>query len=53
LPLAGTVVDAEDPIRSFLPQLDDLVGSGLIMVDPVEVIRYVARAPSGVQRDRR
>jgi len=43
LPVAVIVVDAEDKIRAFLPQLDDLVTEGLVMVDPVEVIRYVGR----------
>jgi PII-like signaling protein len=37
-------VDAEDKIRAFLPQLDELVSEGLVILDPVEVIRYVGRA---------
>jgi hypothetical protein len=27
----------------FLPQLDELVSEGLVILDPVEVIRYVGR----------
>jgi len=43
LPLAIIIVDAEDKIRDFLPQLDELVTEGLVIIDPVEVIRYVGR----------
>ena len=41
LPVAIIIVDSEDRIREFLPQLDGLVTDGLVMIDPVEVIRYV------------
>jgi uncharacterized protein len=43
LPVAIIIVDAEDKVRAFLPQLDELVTEGLIIIDPVEVIRYVGR----------
>lgn len=43
LPVAIVIVDAEDRIRAFLPQLDELVTQGLVIIDPVEVIRYVGR----------
>jgi PII-like signaling protein len=43
LPVVIIIVDREDRIREFLPQLDELVSEGLVMVDPVEVIRYVGR----------
>jgi PII-like signaling protein len=43
LPVAIVIVDAEVRIRAFLPQLDELVAEGLVIVDPVEVIRYVGR----------
>jgi PII-like signaling protein len=43
LPVAVIIVDAEDKIRAFLPQLDELVTEGLVILDPVEVIRYVGR----------
>jgi uncharacterized protein len=49
LPVAVIIVDAEDKIRDFLPQLDELVSDGLVIIDPVEVIRYVGR-PSGAAR---
>jgi hypothetical protein len=44
LPIAIVIVDQDDRIRAFLPQLDLLVTEGLVIVDPVEVIRYVGRA---------
>ncbi|HLX50729.1 MAG TPA: DUF190 domain-containing protein [Streptosporangiaceae bacterium] len=47
LPLAIIIVDAEDKIRAFLPQLDELVTEGLVTIDPVEVIRYVGRPAEG------
>jgi PII-like signaling protein len=43
LPIAVIIVDTEDKVRGFLPQLDELVREGLVIVDPVEVIRYVGR----------
>jgi uncharacterized protein len=44
LPLAIVIVDAADRIASFLPQLDELIGEGLVILDDVEVIKYVGRA---------
>jgi uncharacterized protein len=43
LPIAIVIVDQDDRIRAFLPQLDDLVTEGLVILDPVEVIRYAGR----------
>jgi uncharacterized protein len=41
LPVAIVIVDTEERVRAFLPQLDELVGSGLVILDDCEVIRYV------------
>lgn len=46
LPIAIVVVDAEERIEAFLPQLDELITGGLVIVDEVEVIRYVGN-PAG------
>lgn len=43
LPVVIVIVDAAERIRAFLPQLDELVTEGLVILDPVEVIRYVGR----------
>ena len=44
LPVAIVIVDEEERIRAFLPQLDELVTEGTVMLDEVEVIRYVGAA---------
>ncbi|SDY34684.1 hypothetical protein SAMN05421504_105240 [Amycolatopsis xylanica] len=44
LPVAIVIVDAEAPIRAFLPQLDELVDEGLVTLDEVEVVHYRGRA---------
>ncbi|WP_458247797.1 DUF190 domain-containing protein [Streptomyces sp. MAI_2237] len=43
LPVAIVVVDTEERVRAFLPQLDELVEEGLVILDDCEVIRYVGR----------
>ncbi len=43
LPCSVVIVDEDAKIRGFLPVLDELVTEGLVMVDPVEVVRYVSR----------
>ncbi|MBJ6637511.1 DUF190 domain-containing protein [Streptomyces sp. DHE7-1] len=45
LPVAIVVVDTEERVRAFLPQLDELVGEGLVTLEDCEVIRYVGRGP--------
>jgi uncharacterized protein len=47
LPLVIVIVDAEERIRAFLPELDELVTEGLVILDRVEVIRYVGRSGEG------
>ncbi|WP_217185082.1 DUF190 domain-containing protein [Streptomyces sp. AC495_CC817] len=44
LPVAVVIVDDEIRIRAFLPQLDELVAEGLVILDDCEVIRYVGRS---------
>ncbi|MFE1588087.1 DUF190 domain-containing protein [Streptomyces sp. NPDC059402] len=46
LPVAVVVVDTEERVRDFLPQLDELVTEGLVTLDPCEVVRYEGREPS-------
>ncbi|GAA2024022.1 hypothetical protein GCM10009839_22220 [Catenulispora yoronensis] len=45
LPLVVIIVDAAAKIEAFLPQLDELIGEGLVIIDDVEVIKYVGREP--------
>jgi PII-like signaling protein len=46
LPAVVIIVDEEEKIRAFLPQLDELVTEGLVILDSVEVVRYVGRPRS-------
>lgn len=47
LPVAVVVVDTEENVRAFLPQLDELVTEGLVTLEPCEVVTYVGRAAGG------
>jgi PII-like signaling protein len=51
LPVAVVIVDTEERVRAFLPQLDELVGEGLVTLDDCEVIRYVGRTDSPGKTD--
>lgn len=46
LPVAIVIVDREERLREFLPELDELISEGLVTLEEVEVIRYAGR-PSG------
>ncbi|WP_305046845.1 DUF190 domain-containing protein [Geoalkalibacter sp.] len=43
LPLVIEIVDTEAKIRDFLPVLDGMMGSGLITLEKVQVLRYGKR----------
>jgi len=47
LPVVIIIVDSHERIRDFLPQLDELVSEGLVILDDCEVIRYVGTKPDG------
>lgn len=44
LPVVIVIVDAEEKVRAFLPELDEIVGEGLVILDTVDVVKYVGRA---------
>lgn len=46
LPVLIIIVDDEDRIREFLPQLDEIISAGTILLDDVQIIRYEAKAPA-------
>ncbi|NGO43626.1 DUF190 domain-containing protein [Streptomyces ureilyticus] len=46
LPVAVVIIDEESRIRAFLPELNELVGGGLVVVDKVEIMRPVGREPA-------
>ncbi len=43
LPLAIIIVDAPERIHSFVSELDELITEGLVILDDVEVVKYVGR----------
>lgn len=47
LPIVVVIVDTDERVRAFLPELDELVQEGLVILDPVEVVRHVGREPQG------
>ena len=40
LPLVIEIVDTEEKVNSFLPTLDEMMGSGLVTLEKVKVIHY-------------
>jgi len=40
LPLIVEIVDSEEKINAFLPVLDAIMGSGLVTLEKVKVLRY-------------
>jgi uncharacterized protein len=45
LPVAVVIVDTEERVRAFVPELAELVGTdGLVTLEPVEVVRFPAPA---------
>lgn len=44
LPVVIVIVDTPERVRAFLPELEELVTEGLVLLDDVEVIRYAGGA---------
>ena len=40
LPMVIEIVDTEEKVNSFLPALDEMMGSGLVTLEKVKVIHY-------------
>ncbi len=47
LPMAVIIVDTPAAIEGFLPTLDELITEGLVILDDVEVVKYVGRPGDG------
>jgi PII-like signaling protein len=45
LPIVIEIIDAQEKIDAFLPQIDDIVQEGLITMESVRVIKYRAGNP--------
>ena len=48
LPLVIEIVDTEEKINAFLPQLDGMIGGGLVTLEKVRVIHYRTGADKSV-----
>jgi PII-like signaling protein len=46
LPVIIEIVDKEEKIQTFLPELDAMVDDGLVTLEKVRVIAYRAKPPS-------
>jgi PII-like signaling protein len=40
LPIVVEIVDSEDKIKAFVTELDSMIGSGLVTLEKVQVLRY-------------
>lgn len=47
LPVLIEIVDSDENVRAFLPQLDEMVKEGLVTLEAVEVIAYRPGTPKG------
>jgi hypothetical protein len=43
LPVVVEIVDSKEKIEAFLPQLDAMMGSGLVTLEKVQVLHYGAK----------
>ena len=43
LPMVVLIIDNRERIDTFLPELDELITEGLVIVDDVDVVKYVGR----------
>jgi len=46
LPIVIEIVDRPDRIAKFLPELDEMIGEGLITLEKVRIIAYRHNSPS-------
>lgn len=46
LPMIIEIVDTQEKIDAFLPQIESMVEEGLVTLETVHVIKYVAEAPT-------
>ncbi len=46
LPVVIEVVDSEDQIKAFLPELEQMVESGIVTLEKVKVIKYTHKHES-------
>lgn len=44
VPAAVVIIDTEERIRGFVPQIEEILEDGIVFLEPVEVVRYVGKA---------
>ncbi|MFD0887004.1 DUF190 domain-containing protein [Streptosporangium algeriense] len=47
LPVTVVIIDTEEAVRAFLPQLDDLLIEGVAVLDQVEIVHHHGGRPEG------
>lgn len=47
LPMVIEIVDTEEKVKSFLPELDQMMGGGLVTMEKIKVIHYRGGSKSG------
>lgn len=52
LPVVVEIVDTEDRIRAFLPRLEQLIGSGLVTMEEVQMFRLGSSGPAARENNR-
>jgi uncharacterized protein len=43
LPIVIVIIDSAERIEAFIPQLDELINEGLVVVEDIKVVKYVGR----------
>lgn len=46
LPVVIEITDSEEKINAFLPELDGMIGGGLVTLEKVRAIRYLGSPPA-------
>jgi uncharacterized protein len=46
LPMVIVIVDTPAAIAAFLPQLDELITEGLVLLEDIDVVKYVGKGQS-------
>jgi PII-like signaling protein len=46
LPVVIEIVDHEDKVNAFLPELEKMIGGGLVTLEKVKVLQYTGIAPT-------
>lgn len=49
LPIVVEVVDTQEKIDAILPKLDQIIQSGLVTLEKVNVVRYIPKSTEGAQ----